>query len=101
MAQAASTARATPGGWPTSTSARSGRPAGRGRWSSATGCAADADERAAYAGMKTELAGRVATTGAYAEAKEPWFDGGRRPGARLGRRDRLARTASPTWRRAP
>lgn len=35
---------------------------------------ADADERVAYAQMKTELAGRVATTGAYAEAKEPWFE---------------------------
>lgn len=31
------------------------------------------DERAAYAEMKTDLAGRVATTAAYAEAKEPWF----------------------------
>ena len=35
---------------------------------------ADAGERAAYATMKTELATRVASTEAYAEAKEPWFD---------------------------
>ncbi len=35
---------------------------------------ADAVERAAYATMKTELATRVASTEAYAEAKEPWFD---------------------------
>ncbi len=34
----------------------------------------DADERVAYARMKTELAGRVASTGDYAEAKEPWFE---------------------------
>ena len=35
---------------------------------------ADAGERAGYATMKTELATRVATTEAYAVAKEPWFD---------------------------
>ena len=35
---------------------------------------ADAAERAGYATMKTELATRVATTEAYAVAKEPWFD---------------------------
>jgi len=35
---------------------------------------ADAGERAGYATMKTGLATRVATTEAYAVAKEPWFD---------------------------
>jgi dephospho-CoA kinase len=35
---------------------------------------ADGDERTAYAAMKTELAGRAATTEAYARAKEPWFE---------------------------
>ncbi|MFL6169110.1 MAG: GrpB family protein, partial [Ornithinibacter sp.] len=35
---------------------------------------ADAAERAAYATMKTRLAAGVATTEAYAEAKEPWFE---------------------------
>ncbi len=35
---------------------------------------ADAVERAAYTTMKTELATGVASTGDYAEAKEPWFD---------------------------
>ena len=35
---------------------------------------ADAEECAAYATMKTELATGVASTGAYALAKEPWFD---------------------------
>ena len=35
---------------------------------------ADAEERDAYAAMKTALAGRVATTDRYAEAKEPWFE---------------------------
>ena len=35
---------------------------------------ADPDERAAYATMKTELVGRVATIDAYVDAKEPWFD---------------------------
>jgi dephospho-CoA kinase len=34
---------------------------------------AEPAERAAYATMKTELATGVATTEAYAEAKEPWF----------------------------
>ena len=34
---------------------------------------ADAQERAAYATMKTELATRVAGTQEYAVAKEPWF----------------------------
>ncbi|WP_392541983.1 dephospho-CoA kinase [Oryzobacter telluris] len=35
---------------------------------------ADGDERTAYAAMKTELAGRAATTQDYARAKEPWFE---------------------------
>jgi len=35
---------------------------------------ADADERAAYATMKTELATGMASTADYAVAKEPWFD---------------------------
>ena len=35
---------------------------------------ADAAERAAYATMKTDLAGRVASMDAYVDATEPWFD---------------------------
>ncbi len=35
---------------------------------------AEADERAAYATMKTGLAARVATVDEYVQAKEPWFD---------------------------
>ena len=35
---------------------------------------ADADERQAYAALKTGLAGRLTTVTDYAEAKEPWFD---------------------------
>jgi dephospho-CoA kinase len=34
----------------------------------------DAAERDGYAGMKTALAARMATTDEYAVAKEPWFD---------------------------
>ena len=34
----------------------------------------DAAERDAYAAMKTTLAGRVASTDDYADAKEPWFE---------------------------
>ena len=33
----------------------------------------EGEERTAYAAMKTELAGRAATTDDYARAKEPWF----------------------------
>ena len=35
---------------------------------------ADAGERAGYASMKTVLATGIASTGDYAEAKEPWFE---------------------------
>jgi len=35
---------------------------------------ADADFRADYARMKVEVAARSATSDAYADAKEPWFD---------------------------
>ncbi len=35
---------------------------------------ADAQAREEYAAMKRSLAGRLATTSEYAEAKEPWFD---------------------------
>lgn len=35
---------------------------------------AEPDERAAYAAMKTDVAGRSLTTDAYVDAKEPWFD---------------------------
>ena len=35
---------------------------------------ADPEERAAYATMKTALAGRVVTMDEYVDAKEPWFD---------------------------
>jgi dephospho-CoA kinase len=35
---------------------------------------AEPDERAVYASMKTDLAARVASIDAYADAKEPWFD---------------------------
>lgn len=35
---------------------------------------ADAGEQAAYVGLKRALAAASATTGEYAEAKEPWFD---------------------------
>jgi dephospho-CoA kinase len=35
---------------------------------------AEPSERDAYAQLKSGLATRLATTGEYAEAKEPWFD---------------------------